>query len=179
MTLYSEVLTKIESHYVTAPDWTALVNRGSQGLQVALAEKTFQQKNLPGRRSGDIDTFIMQLRRGEQSQNVRSRQQAVDTMTSTARQAAERLRLPFTAVAFEYACGAIGALDTYSSFLTGDQLNDVYSQIEGNFVGLGIELKAQNEALQIVKVITGSPAEKAGIRSGDRSSKSTESRPRS
>ena len=71
-------------------------------------------------------------------------------------------------VALEYACGAIGALDTYSSYLTSDQLNDVYSQIEGNFVGLGIELKASDGALQIVKVITGSPAERAGIRAGDR-----------
>ncbi len=38
---------------------------------------------------------------------------------------------------FEYTCGATGSLDEYSSYLTSDQLNDVYSQIEGNFVGLG------------------------------------------
>ncbi len=59
-------------------------------------------------------------------------------------------------------------LDAYSSYLTSDQLNDVYSQIEGNFVGLGVELKANGGALQIVKVITGSPADRAGIRAGDR-----------
>ena len=68
----------------------------------------------------------------------------------------------------EYACGAAGSLDEYSAYLTGDQLNDVYSQIEGNFVGLGIELKAQDGALLIVKVITGSPAEKAGLQAQDR-----------
>ena len=78
------------------------------------------------------------------------------------------LQLSPASVALEYACGAIGALDAYSSYLTSDQLNDVYSQIEGNFVGLGIELKAIGGALQIVKVITGSPAERAGLRAGDR-----------
>ncbi|MEM1305721.1 MAG: S41 family peptidase, partial [Planctomycetota bacterium] len=43
-----------------------------------------------------------------------------------------------------------------------------YSQIEGNFVGLGVELKADNGALLIVRVIPNSPAERAGIRGGDR-----------
>ena len=41
-------------------------------------------------------------------------------------------------------------------------------QIEGNFVGLGVELKADDGRLAIVRVITGSPAEQAGIRAGDR-----------
>ncbi len=166
MSLYSEVLTKIESHYVTAPDWSALIARGNQGLQVALGEKAFQRKNLPGRTTAEIDAFIAELRR-EQNQAIRSRQQAIDALSAVARQAYDRLRLTTATVAFEYACGAIGALDSYSSYLTSDQLNDVYSQIEGNFVGLGIELKAQNKALQIVKVITGSPAERAGIHAGD------------
>jgi carboxyl-terminal processing protease len=68
----------------------------------------------------------------------------------------------------EYVSGATGGLDEYSAYLTSDQLSDVYSQIEGNFVGLGIELKAQDNALLIVKVITGSPAEASGIRAGDK-----------
>jgi carboxyl-terminal processing protease len=47
-------------------------------------------------------------------------------------------------------------------------LDDVLSQIEGNFVGLGIELKAEGEALQIVSVISGGPADKGGLEAGDR-----------
>ena len=67
----------------------------------------------------------------------------------------------------EYACAAVGGLDEYSTYLTGDQLNDLYSQIEGNFVGLGIELKAAEGSLLIVNVITGSPAQRGGIKPGD------------
>jgi carboxyl-terminal processing protease len=44
----------------------------------------------------------------------------------------------------------------------------VYSQIEGNFVGLGVELKADNGALLILHVIPRSPAERSGILTGDR-----------
>jgi len=68
----------------------------------------------------------------------------------------------------EFVASAAGGLDNYSAFLTPGQLRDVYSQIEGNFVGLGVELKADDGALLIVRVISGSPAEKAGIVAGER-----------
>ncbi len=168
LALYAEVLTKIESHYVTNPDWAALVNRGCKDLEVALTEKAFAQKNLPGRSPAEIDAFIVQLRRTMRGRPVNTRQQAIDTVSTVSQMAQRSLQIAPTAVALEFACGAIGALDTYSSYLTSDQLTDVYSQIEGNFVGLGIELKANSGALQIVKVITGSPAERAGIHAGDR-----------
>src|SRR5205807_583685 len=71
-------------------------------------------------------------------------------------------------VVLEYTSGAAGGLDEYSTFLTADQLNDLYSQIEGNFVGLGVELKAADNALLIVNVIHGSPADRGGIKAGDR-----------
>jgi carboxyl-terminal processing protease len=166
--LYSEVLVKIESHYVTAPDWATLVARGAQDLEIAVREKGFQQRNLTGKTPEQVDAFIAQLRRQGQTRVVRTRQSAIDAVAAAMQLGRQQLQLSATSVAFEFACGAIGALDTYSSYLTSDQLNDVYSQIEGNFVGLGIELKANSGALQIVKVITGSPAERAGIRAGDR-----------
>ncbi len=43
LSLYSEVLLKIQSHYVAEPNWKALVQRGTQGLQVAMGEETFRQ----------------------------------------------------------------------------------------------------------------------------------------
>lgn len=166
--LYSEVLTKVDTHYVTPPNWGQIVARGSQDLQVALYQKQFQRRHLSGKTTSELENFAGHLRQLIASRQVRTRQQAVDAVTAAAQLGQRQLGLSPTAVALEFACAAIGALDTYSAYLTGDQLNDVYSQIEGNFVGLGIELKAAEGALQIVKVITGSPAERAGIRAGDR-----------
>jgi carboxyl-terminal processing protease len=168
LSLYSEVLTKIETHYVTPPDWAAIVQRGTQDLQIALYEKQFQRRHLAGKSREQLDAFAAALNRSAESNQVRTRQQAVDAVAAASQLAQTRLGLSPTAAALEYTCAAIGALDPYSAYLTGDQLNDVYSQIEGNFVGLGIELKAASGTLQIVNVITGSPAERAGIRSGDR-----------
>ena len=52
-------------------------------------------------------------------------------------------------------------------FLTTGQLNDLYAQIEGNFVGLGVELKSAKDGLLVVHVISGSPAERSGLKAGD------------
>ena len=166
--LYSEVLVKIESHYVNEPDWALLVARGTQDLEVAVKEKSFQQRHLRGQSPAQLDAFVLQLRRVVNTRTLRTRQQAIDAVSAAVQLGSQQLHLPPAAVTMEYACGAIGALDPYSSYLTSDQLTDVYSQIEGNFVGLGIELKANTGALLIVKVITGSPADRAGIRAGDR-----------
>ena len=168
LNLYSEVLVKVETHYVTAPDWKAIVDRGTQDLQIALFETPFQTRHLAGKSRAQLDAFVDAIGRLMSNRQVRTRQQAVDAVVAAAGLAQQQLGLSSTAVALEYTCAAIGSLDPYSAYLTSDQLNDVYSQIEGNFVGLGIELKADSGALEIVKVITGSPAERAGIRSGDR-----------
>jgi carboxyl-terminal processing protease len=169
LALYGEVLLKIQSHYVSEPNWKALVQRGTQGLQVALGEEAYLKHNLPRRPSAaELQGAVQQIDSLIRARNVRTRQEAQDAVAAASQLGTQLLRIPAAAVTFEYTCGATGSLDEYSSYLTGDQLNDVYSQIEGNFVGLGIELKSAEGALQIVKVITGSPAEKAGIKAGDR-----------
>ena len=97
-----------------------------------------------------------------------SRLEARDSVVAAANLAQQRLGLSPTVVILEYLCGATNSLDPYSAYLTPDQLSEVYAQIDGSFVGLGIELKAEGGALAIVRVITGSPAEQAGVRAGDR-----------
>jgi len=168
LALYSEVLLKIQSHYVSDPNWAALVERGTRGLEIALTEQAFRDRNIAPTGAARATAYIAQLRRVLQARTPTTRQQAIDAVAVAGQLARQYGSIPPTAVIFEYTCGAIGSLDEYSSYLTSDQLNDVYSQIEGNFVGLGIELKANDEALQIVKVITGSPADRGGIRAGDR-----------
>ncbi|MCE5267162.1 MAG: S41 family peptidase, partial [Planctomycetaceae bacterium] len=166
--LYSKVLIKMEAHYVELPRWQALVERGTRNLEVALSEPMFLEQNVPSRNREAVEAFRAELRRTLSAAPINSRTDARKAVASAAQLAADRLEIASAAVVLEYLCGATNALDPYSSYLTPDQLNEVYAQIEGSFVGLGVELKALDGGLTIVRVISGSPAEQAGVRSGDR-----------
>jgi carboxyl-terminal processing protease len=165
--LYGQVLLKIQAHYVEAPNWQELVDNGTSNLEIALSEPAFVHRNLPERDRPAVGEFCSALRRVLSSRVIASREDARNAAATAARLAEARLELSGTAVVLEYLCGATSALDPYSAYLTPDQLHEVYAQIDGNFVGLGIELKAKDADLWIVRVIPGSPAEQAGIRPGD------------
>lgn len=165
---YSEVLLKIETHYVDRPDWTRLVERGTRAMEIALARDDFRRRHLPNVAAERIDAFARAMRRTVGSTTTRTRDEARTLVASLASHGEHAIGLPAVATVFEFTCGAIGGLDNYSAYLTSGQLKDVYSQIDGNFVGLGIELKADDGSLLIVNVIPGSPADRAGLRANDR-----------
>jgi len=170
--LYGEVLTKINSHYVHAPNWDVITDFGIRSFEAALNDPVFVERNLTGVPQAQIERFLRELRPQLAMRNpdrrVDSRQEARDLAMVAAQLANRQLGLSEPAVVLEFVSGATTSLDPYSTYLTAGQLNEVYSQIEGNFVGLGVELKATEGALQIVKVITGSPAERGGVHAGDR-----------
>lgn len=165
--LYSQVLLKIEAHYVEAPHWSVLVERGTNNVELALSEATFLDRNIPQRDRSAVDAFRQELRTMVGGRGVGNRVDAREVVAAVSRLAQQRLEIAPAAIVLEYLCGAANALDPYSTYLTPDQLNEVYAQIEGNFVGLGVELKAQDGGLVILRVISGSPADEAGVHPND------------
>lgn len=166
--LYNDLLSKIQAHYYTTPPWQDLTQRGGQDLQIALADRDFLAANGIRIDSAQVARLSADIQNTTSRYAVRSRQDAVTVASQVARMASQRIGLNETATMLEFTAAAASSLDHYSSYLTADQLRDIYSQIEGNFVGLGVELKADNGTLLIVRVIPNSPAEKAGILANDR-----------
>ena len=165
--LYLELARKINTHYVTAPRWQYLAQRGAASVEIGLGEATFCSANglnLTGEQRAAIRNELYQL----MNRPVNGPDELAAFAAEVARLVESRCKLRQSATFLEFTAAAAGGLDEYSAFLTADQLRDVYSQIEGNFVGLGVELKADKGALLIVHVIPGSPAERAGIKDGDR-----------
>ncbi len=62
--------------------------------------------------------------------------------------------------------GLATGLDPYSSYLTPDQVKD-YQAKKTNLVGIGVEVSQVSGYLYVIAPIKGSPAEKAGLKSGD------------
>jgi len=171
--MYEEVLIKVDSYFVHDMNWQLLVSRGNRCLQVALREQAMvrvqatDEAAIPFTKH-EIAIFEEKLHRLHRERVIKTREDAVSAAAATAALVSAELGVPQTAVILEFVAGASGGLDNYSCYLTGNQLQDVYSQIDGNFVGIGIELKADDQALLIVSVIPESPAAVAKIKAGDR-----------
>jgi carboxyl-terminal processing protease len=165
--MYGEMLRKIGNYHVKAPDWDGLFQRGCRNVAVALTKDSFVKRNLPDVSERQRIAFRKELQKFAATQHPRSSIECRLAAQRVARLAQQRVGLASGVTVLEFTAGAAGALDPYSTFLTGNQLKEVYSQIEGNFVGLGIELKAKDGVLQIVHVITDSPAERSGLQAGE------------
>lgn len=65
--------------------------------------------------------------------------------------------------------GMVNSLgDPYTSFFTPQEAEEFESQIEGNFEGVGMELGIKEGILTVISAIKSTPAERAGIKSGDK-----------
>ena len=67
--------------------------------------------------------------------------------------------------------GMFGSLDKYSTFYSQKEFNSVYGSLEGAVEGVGIQVQLTDSYVTVMKVFTGSPAQKAGILSGDKIAK--------
>ncbi|MFO7902166.1 MAG: S41 family peptidase [Planctomycetota bacterium] len=166
--LLSEVLLKIDTYHVSTPAWDELVARGVLNLRIAPSEPAFVNR-FPQPVSAEVsDRFTQDVERILDGNRIQSRLQAQEVIASITPIAVRDLSVSPQAAVLEFTCAAVHSLDQYSSYLTGEQLDEVFSQIEGSFVGLGIELKTEDDDLLIVDVIPGGPAEEAGIAPRDR-----------
>lgn len=65
--------------------------------------------------------------------------------------------------------GMVNAMgDPYTTFFTPQENTSFKSQIDGNFEGIGMEVGQKDGILTVIAPLAGSPAEKAGIRPGDK-----------
>ncbi|WP_299845121.1 S41 family peptidase [uncultured Roseovarius sp.] len=63
--------------------------------------------------------------------------------------------------------GMLTSLDPHSSYLSPDDAADMRVQTRGEFGGLGIEVTQEDGFVKVVSPIDGTPADEAGIESGD------------
>jgi carboxyl-terminal processing protease len=167
LAVYDEVLERIETHYVDPVEIEPLVRRGLDNLEVALRDPNFLRANGAVEDPGRVNWLRDALRRTRAGVVAPDRGSAQAHAVAACDLARQALGLPDAAVVLEFAYGACDALDDYTSYLTPDKLDDLYAMIDGNFVGLGVELKQDSDGLRIVGVIRGGPAYDAGLKAGD------------
>lgn len=59
-------------------------------------------------------------------------------------------------------------LDPHSTYISKENLQAVTENMEGNFVGIGVQFRIINDTITVLHTIKGGPSIKAGIKDGDR-----------
>jgi carboxyl-terminal processing protease len=165
--LYEEVMERIQTNYVDPVPLEPLVRHGLDNLEVALRDPVFVKTNAPEAIPERVTWLRETLRQYRASLNVADRAAAVQLALASSEVARQAIGMASTPVLLEFTCGACDALDDFTSYLTPDKLEDLYAMIDGNFVGLGVELKIDKEGLRLVGVIRGGPAWEAGLKPGE------------
>jgi carboxyl-terminal processing protease len=63
--------------------------------------------------------------------------------------------------------GMVAELDPHSSYMPAEEFSAFESDTQGEFGGIGIEVENRNDQLVVLAPIEGSPADRAGVQSGD------------
>jgi carboxyl-terminal processing protease len=172
--LFDETTTRIRSNFVEPLSYLSILAHGTESLYIALANPEFLDENLsgvltPDQRKNGVHELRRILRDEYWNKPIHNSQHARQVVLEVVRHAESTLKLPASAVVMEYVFGSCNALDDYSGFLTADRLADLYSNIDGEFVGLGVEMKEEaGQGMLLVNVLPESPAAAGGLRKGDR-----------
>lgn len=62
----------------------------------------------------------------------------------------------------------LAELDPHSTYIPAQKLEEVNSELEGSFSGIGVQFTIQEDTIHINSVIAGGPSEKVGLMAGDR-----------
>jgi len=63
--------------------------------------------------------------------------------------------------------GMVAGLARHSEFLDADEYRDIRNSTSGKYSGVGLEVSTQDGAILVIAPIDGTPAQRAGIESGD------------
>lgn len=168
--LLAESMSNVRTYYVDGEKIspTTYVAHGTESLYLALNNERFLTENLPGASPDRIKSLRETLRTKYWNKPIGHSSAVRSTIGTIARLAKSTTGLEPTPIVLEYIFGGCNALDDYSSFMTPGKLNDLYNNIEGEFVGLGIEMRAETgKGLLLVNVLPESPAEEGGLNPGE------------
>ena len=63
--------------------------------------------------------------------------------------------------------GLVRELDPFSAYISEEQASHLEEDTKGSFAGIGVTIAGRGHTVEIINVFDGSPAEKAGVRTGD------------
>ena len=166
--LYEDILSRVQYEYVDNISATRFVAHGTESLYMALRNEKFLGRNVKPGNDDAVERVRNVLIKDYWNRRLETRMDARSAITTVCELCNRELGITGTAVVMEYIFGGCNALDEYSNFLTPDRYNDLFGSIQGELVGIGIEMKGvKGRGMHLVNVLLESPAERGGLQADD------------
>lgn len=167
LAVFDEATLNIDNYHVDRPTPATLFALGFAGLVEAFAHEPFYEQNgFPFERSERAEALLTKVRDASKRWRLETDADLKSAVLWLAKRLREETGVRETATISEFLCAAVCSLDAYSAHLTPVQVEDVFSMIDGRFVGIGVELKTDDPA-RVVRVVPNSPASESGVEAGD------------
>ena len=166
--LYEDILSRVQYEYVDSISVTRFAAHGTESLYMALKNDKFLGRNVKLGNEDGVERVRSILIKDYWNRRLETRLDARASITSVCDLCNRELGISGTAIVMEYIFGGCNALDEYSNFLTPDRYNDLFGSIQGELVGIGIEMKGvKGRGMHLVNVLLDSPAERGGLEPND------------
>ncbi|MFN5624021.1 MAG: S41 family peptidase, partial [Planctomyces sp.] len=170
LNMFEDVYRSVQREYLESVSLTRFLAHGTESLYMALKNPVFIEKNFPdpAARQSRINSVRQTLISTYWNRPVSGVAETRQVLGSVCDLCRRELNLKDSAVLLEYVFGGCNALDEYSVLLTPDRYRELHGTIQGEMVGLGIEMKAEaGRGMHLLNVLLGSPAEEGGLRPDD------------
>jgi carboxyl-terminal processing protease len=167
--LYLELSRLIDARHVEPATYQVRVDRAVNNLRHAVRNPEFRRVHGLNASATQEQAFLRELDAFLATRTVRNANEALQVMNGVASIATRTLNLSAAAVAAEFVYGATEALDEYSAFTPEAPASrpSASTGLADSVVGIGVEIKPHEQGVVVLKTLRGSPAERAGVQTGD------------
>ncbi len=164
-------INKLSESYWATPDYRKVTQSGLLAIRV-LADTPQDAFSFPKLKDADLKAkFLAQIDRQIESIAKKDNVDYLDLEMALNRvigASSGSVEIPLEVVSMEFCDGYLDALDKFSNMIWPHDVPDFLKQMMGHFCGVGIQIqKDPGESLKVVSPLPGSPAHKAGIKTGD------------
>ncbi len=148
-----------------------LIVGGLQGMQTLVTtsglERSFEGLADPAKRQQFEQFLQTSLQRAQNLANPDDRD-LLRMLNQLAEVNTQTINLPEEVLVSEFADGAFGSLDPFSTVIWPTDLDEFQKTTQGEFSGVGIQIQSDDDgSLRVVSPLEDSPAYRAGIKAGD------------
>lgn len=166
--LFDDVLYNAQTYYVDNISISSLVAHGTESLWLALQNEKFLDENLFGASKPKLEALQRKIYERYWNSPITYSGQQRKLIGDVCDLCFAEVGLEPGPVVMEYVFGLCNCLDDYSSVLTPGKRQDLYGNIKGQFVGIGIVMEAESgQGMKLIQVLPESPASESGLKSGD------------